>query len=99
MSLVEKLQVNGHSVSTQNNPLQNLLDFLTELERHNIFFKLGRAREEAVMVEVAVPGERWEVEFLADGAVEIEVFNKSGGVKTGHDSETALKELFDKYSD
>ena len=26
------------------------------------------------MVEVAIPGERWEVEFFADGHVEVEKF-------------------------
>jgi len=26
------------------------------------------------MVEIAVPGERWEVEFFEDGTVETEIF-------------------------
>ncbi len=30
------------------------------------------------MVEVAVPGERWEVEFLSDGTVDIEKFVSTG---------------------
>ena len=79
--------------------MQKLLGFLSELDTHHIFFKLGRVREEALMVEITVPGERWEVEFLADGSVEVEIFSQSGGVKTGHESETALRELFEKYSD
>ena len=31
------------------------------------------------MVLLAVPGERWEVEFFADGSVEVEVFCELGG--------------------
>ena len=46
-------------------------------------------------MDVAVPGERWEVDFLDDGAVEVEVFRGDGGVA----DETALTELFDRHSD
>jgi hypothetical protein len=66
------------------NPLEKLLDFLSQLDRHKIFFKLTRIRDEAIMVEIAVPGERWEVEFFGDGRVEVEVF-KSPGVTGGEE--------------
>jgi hypothetical protein len=56
------------------NPLGNLLGFLSELDRRKIFFKRTGVRDEAIMVEIAGPGERWEVEFLCDGQVEVEVF-------------------------
>ena len=32
------------------------------------------------MVNVAVPGERWEIEFSDDGRIEIEIFKNSSGV-------------------
>jgi hypothetical protein len=48
------------------------------------------------MVEVAVPGERWEIEFFADGHLEVEVFGKSEGVIGG---EETLSRLFDEFSD
>ena len=32
------------------------------------------------MVLVAIPGERWEVEFSDDGKIEIEIFKDSSGV-------------------
>jgi hypothetical protein len=41
------------------------------------------------MVEVAVPGERWEVEFLSDGSVDVERFVSTGTVC----GEDALDEL------
>ncbi len=32
------------------------------------------------MVQVAVPGERWEIEFFPDHTPEVEVFRSKGGV-------------------
>jgi hypothetical protein len=55
-----------------------LLAFLTRLEDNHIHYTLGRARDEAIMVTVAVPGERWEVEFLLDGSVDVERFVSTG---------------------
>ena len=47
------------------------------------------------MVLLAVPGERWEVEFFADGSVEVEVFVSSGGVQ----GPELLTRLFQELSD
>ena len=55
-----------------------LLTFLSSLEDRKISYSLNHVREDAVMVEVAVPGERWEVEFLADGSVDVERFVSTG---------------------
>jgi hypothetical protein len=46
------------------------------------------ARPEAVMVTVVIPGERVEVEFFADGRIEIERFISNGTV-----SDAAADEL------
>lgn len=78
------------------NPLQKLLDFLSALDERKIFHKLTRVRPEAIMVEIAVPGERWEVEFFADGHAEVEVFGLSSRMMEG---EEALKRLFEEYGD
>jgi hypothetical protein len=78
------------------NPLQKLLDFLSDLDERKIFHKLSRVRPEAIMVEIAVPGERWEVEFFTDGHLEVEVFGPSPGIVGG---EEALQRLFDEFSD
>lgn len=48
------------------------------------------------MVDIAVPGARWEVEFFADGHVEVEIFRSNG---TGVVGEEALAELFAPDSD
>ena len=75
---------------------QKLNDFLNELEERKIFYKLSKVRSEAIMVEIAVPGERWEVEFMDDGSIEIEKFISDGGVCY---DEKELKNLFEEFSD
>lgn len=47
----------------------NLLSFLNDLRDAKISYRMGHHRDDAVMVEIAVPGERWEVEFFEDGTV------------------------------
>ena len=75
------------------NTLETLLNFLSELDRCKIFFKLARVRDEAIMVQIAVPGERWEVEFFGDGQVEVEVI-KSPGVIGGEEELARLRREF-----
>jgi hypothetical protein len=72
-----------------------LLSFLDELRRAKIHYRLDQHRDDAIMVEVAVPGERWEVDFLDDGSVEAEVFRSDGTI---HDSST-LDDLLRRHSD
>ena len=74
--------------------MQELFDFLDLLEARNIYFTLNRIRD-SVLVEVSVPGERWEVEFFPDGNVQIEKFISEGVIYDG----TELSVLFSKYSD
>jgi hypothetical protein len=87
------------------NSLENLLEFLRQLDHHKIFFRLSRPRDEAIMVEpsyrrasrveIVVPGERWEVEFFSDGHTEIEIFGPSSGVI----GEANLERLWTQFSD
>jgi hypothetical protein len=77
------------------NPLEKLLTFLSELDRRKIFFELTRVREEAIMVEIAVPGERWEAEFLGDGQVEVEVFKSDGTIGGDEELDRLLKDFGD----
>lgn len=79
-----------------SNPIfDKLLRFLNRLEQEKISYSLAHHRDEAVMVTVAVPGERWEVEFLSDGSVDVEKFVSHGGVA----GEEALGKLFDRFSE
>ena len=54
--------------------LKEFISFLNKLEENSIFFKLNKVRNEAIMVEVAVPGQWWEIEVLEDDTVDIEKF-------------------------
>lgn len=45
--------------------MRKLIDFLEKLEEKKIYYRLNIIRD-SIMVEIAVPGQRWEVEFFAD---------------------------------
>jgi hypothetical protein len=72
-----------------------LLAFLRQLQRARIAYELRHSRDDALMVRINVPGERWEVEFLEDGEIEVERFRSDGDI----DDETVLQDLFARYSD
>lgn len=76
-------------------PIPQLLDFLGRLNRARISYTLAHNRDEAIMVLIAVPGARWEVEFFADGSIEVEVFESSGSLQ----GPEMLARLFEEFSD
>jgi hypothetical protein len=57
-----------------------LIIFLNNLDQQNIAYELAHNRDEAIMVTVALPGQRWEIEFLTDGSVEVEKFVSNGEI-------------------
>lgn len=77
------------------NIFDKFMFFLQTLEQQKLSYTLDHSRDEAIMVIVAVPGERWEVEFLSDGSVEVERFISNGEIA----GENALDELFSRYSE
>ena len=56
-----------------------LLDLLDWLEENKIYYRLNKVNDN-VLVEVAVPGERWELEVLRNGAIQIERFISTGEI-------------------
>ena len=77
--------------------LKELIDFLNKLELNNIFYKLNKVRDDAIMVEIAVPGQRWEVEFMEDGTGEMEKFRSEREFYDGKERETRIKDLSDEF--
>jgi hypothetical protein len=75
--------------------IQELLGFLGRLKAAHIHYTLSDPTEGAVMVEVSVPSERWEVEFHEDGRIGVEVFASSNGVQ----GPELLEDLFHRFSD
>jgi hypothetical protein len=77
---------------------REFLALLHRLDRAQIFYRLSHPREEAVMIEIYVPGERWEIELVDYGDElhwEIERFRSTGEI----DDDSAIEELFAKFSD
>jgi hypothetical protein len=82
---------------TTDSTFQKILALLRRLEAAKIAHRLNRVRDDALMIEVAVPGERWEIEFVNDGdevTVEIERFRSNGRMY----DESMLANLFARYS-
>jgi hypothetical protein len=52
--------------------------FCEQLVVQRVRYDMDIVRDDAVMVTVAVPGERWEIEFMSDGTVEVERFESTG---------------------
>jgi hypothetical protein len=65
------------------------------LRAAHIFYTLSAPTEGAIMVEIAVPGERWEIEFHEDGEIGVERFVSAQGVGGAE----LLDDLFRRFSD
>jgi hypothetical protein len=76
-------------------PFHNLTTFLKQLEKANLHYTLASHRDDAIMVLVTVPGERWEIEFFGDGAIEVERFISNGEIC----GEETLRELLTRHAD
>lgn len=74
--------------------MKRLIDFLNKLEDLKIYYRLNKVRD-AIMVEIAVPGERWEVEFMEDDTIQVERYKSDGIIK----NESELEVLFKDFAD
>jgi hypothetical protein len=73
--------------------LQKLIMFLTKLDENDIYYRLNKIRD-SIMAEIAVPSQRWEVEFMPDGRIEIEKFITENKIF----DENEIEVLFRKFS-
>ena len=69
-----------------------LLMFLERLDKAKITYSMEHSRDEAVMVNLVVPGEYWEIEFLEDGEIEVECYRSNGKIY----DESVLDEMIAK---
>jgi hypothetical protein len=58
-------------------PERGRLD-VSNLERCKASHRISVVRSDAILVEIADAGERWEVEFFESGEVEVERFRSDG---------------------
>ena len=73
--------------------------FLKDLDERKIYYRVNKIREDAVMVEITVPGQFWEVEFMDDGSIEIPKFISCGEISVCQDINRCkeIEQLFDNY--
>ena len=74
--------------------IKSFVEFLEMLDKRNIYYKLNKVRD-SIMVEVAVPGQRWEIEFMSNGSIEIEKFLSDGEIY-GY---SEIKKMFEDFSE
>lgn len=74
--------------------LASLVEFLKKLEDRNIYYELNKIRD-SILIEVSFTGQRWEVEFMEDGSIEIEKFISDGSLF----DEQEIDVLFNEWSD
>jgi hypothetical protein len=72
-----------------------LHSFIRELDATRTHYALTSVREGVVLVQVALPGERWEVEFFDDRQPEVEGFQSDGSIF----GPERLAELWEKSKD
>jgi hypothetical protein len=85
--------------ATNVDRFDRLIDFLRRLHAAKVPHTLTDHRDDAVTVLAFAPGEYWEIDFLADGEIDIERF-RSQGVEGGPDSsESLLDQLIAAWSE
>lgn len=78
------------------NSLDKLLSLLTRLNARNINYHLEQYRADAISIIIAVPGERWEIDFFPDRPMGVERFvNPSGDIN----DESSLEDLFSRFGE
>jgi hypothetical protein len=78
-----------------HNQFDKMLAFLERLDAAKITYKMEHSRDDAIMIVAFAPGEYWEIEFVANGDVDIERYRSDGHIA----DESALVELFALCSD
>ena len=71
------------------NGMQQLLDFISKLKDAKIQYTLGCERD-AIMVSIVSPSTYYEIEFFADGDIEVQTWGPAGDVR-----DTTLPEITD----
>ncbi len=77
------------------NHIKELIQFLNTLEEKKIYYRINKTRTSSIMIEVTIPGQRWEIEFMDDGSVEIEKFVSNGEMYSKEELVVLLNEFSD----
>ena len=80
---------------TKNDTFNDVITLLARLKAEKLDHRLTQIRDDSIAIEVNVPGEHWEIEFMADGTIDLERFRSQGVV----DGREVLDKLIDEFSD
>ena len=74
------------------------IELLEKLEDNKLYYRLNKTRVDTIMIEVAVPGQRWEIEYntygkSTGGVIEIEKFISEGTIYGEEELETLFRDL------
>jgi len=72
---------------------------IERLDAVNIYHEIAAHTANALMIKIPVPGERWEIEILDDGQIQIEIFRSNGHIFVDEEVEPLINRLFDEFSD
>jgi hypothetical protein len=61
--------------------LSAVMTFLDALDSHKLSYRVTRVRADGLMVELSLPGEHWEVEFMLSGHIEVERLRSDGAIQ------------------
>ena len=75
--------------------IKDINEFFNILDEIKIYYRLNKIRPEGIMIEVALPGQRWEIEFMEDGTIDIEKFISDGSFYGKEELEVLLNEFSD----
>ena len=89
-TIAYEFEVRQMSTTTETS-FGKLLGFLDRLEKAKIWYRMEHLRD-SVMVSLAIPGQRLEVEFFEDGHVEVERFLSPGAIGDESDLERLFAE-------
>ena len=84
----------GHfeGMSDSTHPVYQIL---AKLDAAKIYYTLDKTRDETVMILAQVPGRHYEIEVLADGQIEVEIYKSSGEIG----GQELVDELLRDFSD
>ena len=74
---------------------EKLIQILERLAANRLSYEVTHSRDNAVSIEVWVPGEHWEIDVLQDDEVEVEVFKSDGKIYP----EAKIEELFQRFTE
>ena len=81
-------------MTSEEKSMDRFIAFLNELENRKIYYRLAKHCDEYVVIEISVPGERWEVEFSSND-VRIEKFKSDGTLYDEKEITTLFRDFLD----